>query len=270
MLRGPAESRCQGFCGRVIHLKGKIIMKLIIQIFVALGLAPIAFAQSPSPASSASPSTAGSTSGRTDLYHVHFANAAPGKAKELGEELKKPAPNTPNSDHIVILRHVDGDSWDYCAITHLGTKATVEANRPASSPSVAGLWALHTDTFAAGPSWAEFTKQMGLDDASKTSASAFVVSMYRPVPGQREALDKFLNEPPDRATDSSVGRVALQHLEGAAWTFVGIQRWNSWADYAKDNVAAIAQTGRGQQGGWFKLRELVSFHTDTLCNRIAP
>jgi len=245
-------------------------MKFTIQTFIALGLAPFAFAQSPSPASSGSPSTAASTSGRTDLYHVHFANAAVGKAKELGEELKKPAPNTPNADHFILLRHVDGDSWDYCMITHVGANATVEANRPPSSPTQAGLWAQHTDTFAAGPSWAEFTKQMGIDDASKTSASAFAVSIYRPVPGQREALDKFLNEPADRAIDSWVGRVTLQHLEGAAWGFVGIQRWNSWADYAKDNAAAIAQMGRNQQGGWFKLRELASFHTDTLCNRIAP
>ena len=88
--------------------------------------------------------------------------------------------------------------------------------------------------------------------------------------GQRDALDKFLNEPPDRTTDSSAGRVTLQHLEGAAWNFVSIQRWNSWADYGKDNVASIAQMGRNQQGGWFKLRDLVSFHTDTLCDRIAP
>jgi len=245
-------------------------MKLTIQIFVALGLAPLAFAQSPSPASSGSPSTAGSASARTDLYHVHFANAAVGKARELGEELKKPGPNAPTPAHIVLLRHVDGDSWDYCLITHLGTKETVEANRPTTAASVAALWAQHTDTFASGPAWAEFAKQLGLDDASKTSASAFVVSMYRPVSGQREALDKFLNEPADRAIDSSAGRVVLQHLEGAAWTFVGIQRWNSWADYAKDNVASIAQMGRNQQGGWFKLRELISFHTDTLCNRIAP
>jgi hypothetical protein len=245
-------------------------MKLIIQTFVAIGLAPFAFAQTSSPASSGSPAAADASSGRTDLYHVHFANAAIGKAKELGEELKKPAPNTPNADHFVILRHVDGDSWDYCVITHLGTKETVEANRPATPAGISALWAQHNDTFAAGPSWADFSKQMGLDDASKTTASAFVVSMYRPVSGQRDALDKFLNQVPDRATDSSVGRVLLQHLEGAAWTFVSIQRWNSWSDYAKDNVASIAQMGRNQQGGWFKLRELVSFHTDTLCNRIAP
>ena len=245
-------------------------MRLTIQMVVAIGLAPFAFAQNPSPASSASPSTAAAAGGRTDVYHVHFAQAAVGKAKELGEELKKPAPEAQGAEHIVLLRHVDGDSWDYCLITHIGAKATVDTNRPPTPPSVAGLWAQHTDTFAAGPSWAEFSKQLGLDDASKTSASAFVVSMYRPVPGQREALDKFLGQAPDRATDSSVGSVMLQHLEGAAWTFVGVQRWNSWADYAKDNVASIAQMGRNQQGGWFKLRELVSFHTDTLCNRVAP
>jgi hypothetical protein len=244
----------------------KIDMKLIIQIIVAIGLAPFAFAQSSSPTASG----AASASGRTDLYHVHFANAAVGKANDLGEELKKPAPDAAAPTHLIVLRHTDGDSWDYCVITHLGTKATVEANRPPAPPNLMALYAAHTDTFAAGPPWVEFAKQMGLDEASKSKASAFVVSMYRAVGGQRDALDKFLNQPPDRATDSSVGRVTLQHLEGAAWNFVSVQRWNSWADYAKDNVASIAQMGRNQQGGWFKLRELVSFHTDTLCDRTAP
>ena len=31
----------------------------------------------------------------------------------------------------------------------------------------------------------------------------------------------------------------------------------------------VAQMNK-KQGGWFKLRSLVSFHTDTLCDRIAP
>jgi hypothetical protein len=240
-------------------------MKFTIQILIALGLAPFALAQTSSPAAGS-----GGASSRTDLYHVHFANAATGKAKELGEELKKPAPNAPMPDHVIVLRHEDGDSWDYCVITHLGTKATIEANRPAPASSLMGLYASHTDTFSSGPSWTEFAKQLGLDDAAKSKASAFVVSIYRPAAGQREALDKFLNEPPDRTTDSYVGRVTLQHLEGAAWTFLTVQRWNSWADYGKDNTAAIAQMGRNQQGGWFKLRDLMSFHTDTLCDRLAP
>jgi hypothetical protein len=242
-------------------------MRFTIQILIALGLMPLAFAQSPSPALS---TDSGGASARTDIYHVHFANAATGKAKELGDELKKPAPDAPMPDHVIVLRHEDGDSWDYCVISHLGTKATIEANRPAAPSKLMALYASHTDTFASGPSWTDFTKQLGLDDAAKSRASAFVVSIYRPVSGQREALDKFLNEPPDRTTDSYVGRVTLQHMEGAAWTFLTVQRWNSWADYGKDNIASIAQMGRTQQGGWFKLRDLVSFHTDTLCDRLAP
>jgi hypothetical protein len=242
-------------------------MKFTIQILIALGLAPFAFTQSPSPASSAG---SGGASARTDLYHVHFANAATGKAKELADELRKPGPDSPMPDHMIVLRHEDGDSWDYCVISHLGTKATIEADRAAAPSSLMALYASHTDTFASGPSWTEFAKQLGLDDAAKSKASAFVVSIYRPVSGQREALDKFLNEPPDRTTDSYVGRVTLQHMEGAAWTFLTVQRWNTWADYGKDNIASIAQMGRNQQGGWFKLRDLASFHTDTLCDRLAP
>jgi len=241
-------------------------MKFTIQILLAIALAPFAFAQS----SSSSPAASGAATGRTDIYHVHFANAAVGKAKDLGEELKKPAPDAAMPGHFVVLRHADGDSWDYCVITHLGTKATIEASRPAPATNTMALYSAHTDTFASGPSWSEFAKQLGLDDASKSKASAYVVSIYRPAAGSREALDKFLNEAPDRANDSSVGRLTLQHMEGAAWTFLSVQRWNSWGDYGKDNVASIAQMGRNQQGGWFKLRDLASFHTDTLCDRLAP
>ncbi|MFL6584815.1 MAG: hypothetical protein ACJ8KU_09905 [Chthoniobacterales bacterium] len=255
-------------------------MKITIPSLLAIGLAPLAFAQtsspsasggSPSAAAATSATTSTSTAARSDIYHVHFANAATGKAQDLAELLKKQDPTAPMPGHFIVLRHEDGDSWDYCVVEHLGTKATVDANRPAAPPAQAAAYAAHTDTFAAGPAWSEFAKQLGIDDASKTgTGAAFVVSMYRTASGQREALDKFLNEPPDRTTDSSAGRVTLQHLEGAAWNFVSIQRWNSWADYAKDNVASIAQMGRNQQGGWFKLRSLISFHTDTLCDRIAP
>ncbi|MBA3882219.1 MAG: hypothetical protein H0X73_05725 [Chthoniobacterales bacterium] len=63
--------------------------------------------------------------------------------------------------------------------------------------------------------------------------------------------------------------MVLQHLEGAAWTFVRVDRYNSWADFAKEEAAAIAQMDK-KDAGWFKVRGLVSFHTDTLCDRIAP
>ncbi|MFL6536972.1 MAG: hypothetical protein ACJ8JD_02195, partial [Chthoniobacterales bacterium] len=78
-------------------------MKITVPILVAIGLAPLAFAQSPSPAATAA--AASSANARTDVYHVHFANAAPGKAQELAEDLKKQDPHAPNPGHYIVLRH---------------------------------------------------------------------------------------------------------------------------------------------------------------------
>jgi hypothetical protein len=245
-------------------------MKITILVLLAtIGVTSVALAQSPSPATSTSSSTTTSPAARTDLYHVHFAKSALGKAAEHLDVLKKQDPKAPMPGHFVVLRHMDGDSWDYCTIEHFGAKATVEATRPAPPASQMALGDWHTDTFAIGPAWAEFAKQMGLDDASKTTASAYVVSMYRPATSQREALDKFLNEPPDRAVDTSSGNVVLQHMEGAAWTFVAIARYNSWSDFGKNETNSVAQMNK-KEGGWFKLRSLISFHTDTLCDRVVP
>ena len=240
-------------------------MKLTLPIIIAVfGLTSSSWAQSPSPANSTA-----TTAARTDIYHVHFAKAALGKAAELGDVLKKQDPDAPMPGHYIMLRHQDGDAWDYCVIEHLGTKATVEASRKAPPASQMALGDWHTDTFVSGPSWATFAKAMGLDDAAKSAGSAYSVSVYRPAPGEREALDKFLNEPPNRAVDTSSGNVVLQHMEGAAWTFAAITRYNSWNDFAKNEVNFVGQMSK-KDAGWFKLRSLVSYHTDTLCDRMAP
>ncbi|HEX8076263.1 MAG TPA: hypothetical protein VF511_00500 [Chthoniobacterales bacterium] len=245
-------------------------MKLIAStLLVTLGMTTAAFAQKASPTASSSPATAAGATANTDLYHVHFAKSAPGKAAEHADMLKTPDPKAPMPGHLVVFRHLNGDAWDYCVIEHLGTKATVEASRPLPPASQIALGDWHTDTFVSGPSWTEFAKQMGLDDASKGTASGYVVSIYRPVPGQREGLEKFLSEPPDRAVDTSSGNIVLQHMEGDAWSFLAIARYNSWADYGKNETNSVAQMNK-KEGGWFKLRSLVSFHTDTLCDRIAP
>lgn len=252
-------------------------MKRIASILlVTLGISAALWAQSSSPKAPASspassPAAAAATAAmaRTDIYHVHFAKSASGKEMEHADALKKQDPKAAMPGHFVVFRHQDGDAWDYCTVEHLGTKTTLEA-APAATPAMQpALNDWHTDTYVVGPSWAEFAKALGLDDASKSKDSAYVVSMYRPIAGQREALDKFLNEPPDRAVDTSSGNVVLQHMEGAAWTFVAIARYNSWADFAKNETNSIAQMNK-KDAGWYKLRSLVSFHTDTLCDRIAP
>ncbi|PYI63942.1 MAG: hypothetical protein DMF07_08355 [Verrucomicrobia bacterium] len=61
----------------------------------------------------------------------------------------------------------------------------------------------------------------------------------------------------------------MQHLEGAAWTFLTIARYNSWEDFATGEKNSIATTTK-KDSPWYQLREHAAFHTDTLTDRIAP
>jgi len=214
---------------------------------------------------SAAPAGAGK---RTDVYHVHFTKAALGKAAQLGDWLKTPNPNEPMPDHFIVLRHQDGDAWDYVVITHLGPKATVEAAGTAVPPDKRDLSAWHNDTFVNGPSWEEFTREMGIDagSASKTSGSVYSVSYYRPAAGHREQLEKMLSEAPN---DTSAGNVLMQHLEGGPWTFLSIARYNSWDDFATGEKNSVAQTTK-KDSPWSRMRDHTDFHTDTLTDRISP
>jgi hypothetical protein len=61
----------------------------------------------------------------------------------------------------------------------------------------------------------------------------------------------------------------MQHLEGAAWQFLTVARYNSWQDFAAGEKASVADTFK-PGGGWLGLREHSSYHNDTLTDRIAP
>jgi hypothetical protein len=251
-------------------------MKSVIAILATalLILSPVPFvqAQTPTPAAAgktgaAAPAGAGK---RTDVYHVHFAKAALGKAAQLGDWLKTPDPKAPMPGHFVVLRHQDGDAWDYVVISHIGPKATVEAAGTTVPPDKRDLSEWHNDTFVNGPSWGEFTRAMGIDtdSATKSAGSVYVVSVYRPAPGHREGLEKFLSETP-QSPDTSAGNVLLQHLEGGPWTFLAIARYNSWEDFATGQKNSVAQMTK-KDSGWFRLRDQIAFHNDTLTDRLSP
>jgi len=251
-------------------------MKLITPVLAltALILSPVPLVQAqgaPKAAAgekSAAPAGAGK---RTDVYHVHFAKAALGKAVQLGDWLKTPDRTAPMPEHFIVLRHQDGDAWDYVVISHIGTKATVEAAGMPVPPDKRDLSEWHTDTFVNGPSWEEFSRAMGIDkdSASKTTGSVFSISYYRPAPGHREQLEKMLSEVPSAPNDTSAGNVLMQHLEGAAWTFLSIARYNSWDDFATGEKNSVAQTTK-KDSPWVRLRDHTAYHTDTLTDRIAP
>jgi heme-degrading monooxygenase HmoA len=206
---------------------------------------------------------------RTDLYHVHFAKAALGKGAELGESLKASDPNVPMSAHHIVLRHQDGEDWDYAVIQHLGTKTTVDAAGTAVTPAVRDLYAWHTDSFVNGPSWAEFSKALGIDEGSagKTAGSVYAVSVYRTAPGHREQLEKALSQ--NAAGDTASGNVLMQHVEGGPWTYLVVVRYNSWQDFAAGEKTSVADTLK-PDGGWLQIRNHAAYHNDTLTDRIAP
>jgi hypothetical protein len=218
-----------------------------------------------SPATSTTSTTASSpATARTDVYHVHFTHAAPGKATALADAMKQQDPNA----HLIVFRHQDGDAWDYCVVEHLGTKATVDAARPTPAGAAvtrdASDW--HTDTYCSGPAWADFAKAMGINEGAGKSA-VYIVSVYRAIPGHRDQLEAILSTQP--AGDPAAGSVLLQHMEGAAWTFVGISRYATWEDFVKSETSAAADQAK-DMGDWAKLRDHSSYHTDTLADRIAP
>lgn len=246
-------------------------MQSLIRILVLalFGLAPIAAlqAQGTTPAAKSEPPAAASNPKRTDIYHVFIVKAALGKAKELAAWMMEPDPQHPDGKGI-ILRHQDGDAWDYVAVEYVGAKATVEAGGPAMTPQQRALGEWHGDTFVAGPPWAEFAKQMGLGgDAAKTAGSVYVVSDYRAAPGHRDELEKMLTE--TAPGDMSAGNVLLAHVEGAPWNFLTIVRYESWEKFAANEKNSIAQTNK-DQGGWYELRAHTALHHDTLTDRIKP
>jgi hypothetical protein len=96
-------------------------------------------------ATAASAQTAAVPAASTDVYHVHFAKAAPGQAAALGTSLMTPDKTSPMPDHFVVLRHQEGDDWDYAVIQHLGSKTEVTASALPPSDAVRALTAWHSD-----------------------------------------------------------------------------------------------------------------------------
>jgi hypothetical protein len=202
-------------------------------------------------------------SGQTDVYHVHFTKAVPGQATALGDFLKAGDASAPMPGHFIVLRHQQGDDWDYCVIEHRGTKATVDAAPTPANPG-RDLRSWHTDTFVSGPSWAEFTKALGTGDASaSTGGSVYSVAVWRAAPGHRDALEKMLRDANPNAK-VAISSVLLAHLEGGPWQYLAITRYNSWQDFATDQAATASDSG------WAEIRQHGSYHHDTLADRLAP
>jgi hypothetical protein len=192
----------------------------------------------------------------TDVYHVTFSKAVPGQAAAAAKNLQEQDPKDPMAGHFLMLRHQEGDDWDYAVVRHVGQKATVSITPPPPSGQ-APTQAWHTDSFASGPSWAEFSKLM-----TGPATSIYAVGVHRAVPGHRVQLLEALTRR-DPAQKVPLSQVALTHIEGGPWQFLTIGRYNSWQDLAADRAAAAAS-----EKGWFEIRQHSAWHVDTIADRV--
>ena len=206
----------------------------------------------------------------SQIYHVHFVQAAPGKLPELIKLMTAPPAGDAAPSHVLLLRHREGSPWDLVAIEHIGAKATVESGRPGPARE---LRAWHEDTFVAGPPWDVFAKAMGLDGQPGTADAVYVVSTYRGAPGHRAMLDETLQKVAAAAAKPDRG-VILQHVEGGAWDSLTINRYDSWRDFAADQSDDPTAEQRERRAGLMQaaglaLREHSGSHNDTIAVRVA-
>jgi hypothetical protein len=247
-------------------MKNRVALSLALLLLVAWA-AP---AQQPQP-TGASPVA----SNRTDLYHVHFVKAAPGKATELLNSIRNPTPETAMPTHALILRHLQGDDWDFAVIQHLGTKFTLDTSGPTAGPA-RELRAWHNDTYAQGPAWPEFAKSMGIGQqqagAAPAGSDVYIVATYRGVAGHRAQLEETLKKL-DASSLRPGNAVLLQHREGSPWDYLHVTRFNDWKDVATQQEDPEAEA-RGRKAGLtqdagLELRQHMAAHHDTIAERVA-
>ncbi len=230
-------------------------MKSVFTLLVAMiGLVAVTFA---------SPQTAPPAAG-TDLYHVMFVKAAPGQASELAKALITPDKTEPMPDHFLVLRHQEGDDWDYVVVQHLGSKREVVGTPAPQAVAARPLIAWHNDTFASGPGWGEFTKQM-----AGSGNPVYVVGVHRAIAGHRDQLVSALNAATGSSSKIQTGNLLLSHVEGGDWNFLTLTRYNSWQDLGSER-ATVASATSSTPGGWAEIRQHSAFHRDTIADRIYP
>lgn len=230
---------------------------------LALLAVPVAHAQAPAPAARRPVPAAFS-----QIYHVSFVQAAPGKLSELEKIMTTPAPGDTSAFNGVILRHREGSPWDFVTIEHMGATATVETGWPGPARE---LRAWHEDTFVAGPPWEVFARAMGVD--GKGGEGVYVVSMYRGAPGHRAQLDDTLQKVQASAAKPERG-VILSHIEGGNWDSLAINRYDSWQEFGADMTDTTGEQRERRAGltqpAWQALREHSGTHNDTIAVRVIP
>ena len=124
-------------------------------------------------------------------------------------------------EHFLVLRHQEGDDWDYVVIQHLGPKAEVTATPPPpptpASPQRVAQRYVRQRTLVGRVHQTDGDRRFAMRLPWYTS-SAFNARSPA-IASTHEILDRSRCGEQDRT-----GNVLLQHVEGSEWTFATITR----------------------------------------------
>jgi hypothetical protein len=203
-----------------------------------------------------------------ELYHAHFAKAAPGKLNDLIDAYLT-APVPAGEQKPIILRHREGDDWDLLVLTPFGKAATTVSAAPppadvlASYAKVRAASERHTDSFVSGPAWSEAQKAF-------TGEGVYVVGVYRSANGHRDQLSATLGK--IAAADPPGRTLTLRHVEGGPFDVIQITHYDSWNDIdAQSGASAERMRAQGfatPAAASLELRQHMAEHHDTICTRV--
>lgn len=199
-----------------------------------------------------------------EIYHVHVVKATAGKLPELIEVYKNPVAPDPGDPQVdpIVLRHREGGEWDIIVVTPRGKDHTVRSDAPPQpiqdfNQKVIPLTDWHADTFTVGPTWDVVQKALV---PARGAQPVYTVTDYRALTGHRSQLRQTL----DRIVAQSGGRsVLFAHVEGAPWNFIGITRYDSWADLGQQQTAPVQP-----QENSLDLRRDMAVHHDTVATYV--
>lgn len=141
-----------------------------------------------------------------DVYHIHFTKAVPGQTTALAEELKKPNPSDPMLEYFLVLRHQEGDDWDYCVIAHLGAKAAVSRAPTRPDPAAPNeVWSADFVFDRTAEGWV--LKCLAIVDDATTEAVAIIPARALGSLAVTRGLDRVaVTSAPTMASSSAAAR----------------------------------------------------------------
>jgi len=211
-------------------------------------------------------------------YQVTLLRATPGRMLDLMEDLKVRAMDqNSNSSNPLIIRHSQGDHWDFFVIESIGDLTTHFSGQsyrvfsPSYGDSFYDLVAHHEQLYVNGPDPTIF-------NSMADQFEYFHIEMFVSLPGKQNELLKQREMENDYLVE--IGRnknLIFTTITGSAWdclTLGGYRDIKHFAESADipldiEEKAAINAGFKGVTDISPYLRSLISRHNDTLGGKVA-